>query len=257
MKLILSTLIFILSAFISNAQYIFGEATYSIKLAEDWSSFDGKLVFNNSTSLFTWKQNSDYKWEIKELKNNHYTQQVVYTDSIGHLVYNDLSVNKLYVRSFCKEKEDYQYEDIFKIKWKLGEKRKKINGLECREASAKFRGRYYDVWYTTEIPVSVGPWKFSGLPGLILQIEDSRKEVLVKMTSLNLNTGKQKKKINLKITSPSISMSNFYICLDKAWKKNIEKTAAKFAQLQAKSPNLEIKITKKPKRRPATELEFE
>ena len=77
------------------------------------------------------------------------------------------------------------------------------------------------------------------------------------MTSLNLNTDKQKKKINLKITSPSISMSNFYICLDKAWKKNIEKTAAKFAQLQAKSPNLEIKITKKPKRRPATELEFE
>lgn len=39
-------------------------------------------------------------------------------------------------------------------------------------ARCAFRGRNYEAWYAPEIAVSAGPWKFGGLPGLILAIKD-------------------------------------------------------------------------------------
>ena len=47
----------------------------------------------------------------------------------------------------------------------------------CQRARTQFRGRIYDVWFTTDIPISNGPWKFQGLPGLILEAYDEKREI--------------------------------------------------------------------------------
>ena len=48
-----------------------------------------------------------------------------------------------------------------------------ILGYTCRKAVCSYRGRDYEAWYAPEIPVSAGPWKFAGLPGLIMSVRDA------------------------------------------------------------------------------------
>lgn len=39
-------------------------------------------------------------------------------------------------------------------------------------ATTSFRGKIWKVWFSPELPFAVGPWKFAGVPGLILKAED-------------------------------------------------------------------------------------
>ncbi|MBO4994617.1 MAG: GLPGLI family protein [Muribaculaceae bacterium] len=51
-----------------------------------------------------------------------------------------------------------------------------IMGYECRKATTEFAGRNYTAWYAPELPLPFGPYKFGGLPGLILKIEDGERQ---------------------------------------------------------------------------------
>lgn len=60
------------------------------------------------------------------------------------------------------------------FQWQILSESKTIIGYKCTKAKCKFRGRTYIAWFTEEIPISEGPWKFSGLPGLILSVYDTK-----------------------------------------------------------------------------------
>jgi GLPGLI family protein len=51
-----------------------------------------------------------------------------------------------------------------------------IQGKKCQLATVEYKGRKYNAWFTNEIPISEGPYKFGGLPGLIVKIEDTKKQ---------------------------------------------------------------------------------
>lgn len=57
-------------------------------------------------------------------------------------------------------------------KWNIFDDTKLLMGNLCQKAKCYFRGREYEAWFAMDIPVSNGPWKFNGLPGLILKIND-------------------------------------------------------------------------------------
>ncbi|MDE5666098.1 MAG: GLPGLI family protein [Duncaniella sp.] len=67
-------------------------------------------------------------------------------------------------------------EELPEFDWKISNETDEICGYRCRRATAEFRGRTWDAWYAEEIQISNGPLKFGGLPGLILKIEDEKKE---------------------------------------------------------------------------------
>lgn len=64
-------------------------------------------------------------------------------------------------------KIDYKFDENV---WKLINLSKKIDGYNCSKAEINFGGRKWEAWYTSDVPFQDGPYKFSGLPGLILEI---------------------------------------------------------------------------------------
>jgi len=68
--------------------------------------------------------------------------------------------------------------------WEILPETKDILGYKCQKAKGKFRGREYIAWFSSEIPRSDGPWKFSGLPGLILAVQDTKGEFVFTCTAI-------------------------------------------------------------------------
>lgn len=68
--------------------------------------------------------------------------------------------------------------------WQIEEETKTIAGYLCQKATAHYMGRDYVAWFTNEIPISDGPYKFNGLPGLIVNIHDTRNHYSYELLSL-------------------------------------------------------------------------
>ncbi|MDQ1162293.1 GLPGLI family protein [Chryseobacterium sp. SORGH_AS 447] len=58
-------------------------------------------------------------------------------------------------------------------KWKIEKEFAKINSMNCQKATANYKGRTWEAWFSKDYPVSDGPYKFNGLPGLVIRLNDS------------------------------------------------------------------------------------
>ena len=63
------------------------------------------------------------------------------------------------------------------IDWKISNDTATFGGLHCQKATGYFKGRNYTAWFCPDMPLHVGPWKLNGLPGVIVQAYDAKKEV--------------------------------------------------------------------------------
>ncbi|MDR2234823.1 MAG: GLPGLI family protein [Chryseobacterium sp.] len=68
-----------------------------------------------------------------------------------------------------------------KISWTVLPETKSIEGFKTQKAITRFGGRNWTAWFTTDIQIQDGPYKFCGLPGLILYIEDEQETHIFKL----------------------------------------------------------------------------
>lgn len=87
----------------------------------------------------------------------------------SYYVVKSISDNTLrYYDSAALDK--YVYEETSEEwTWEISDSTKNILGYECVKAKTDFHGRKWTVWFSPEIPLSNGPWKLGGLPGVILE----------------------------------------------------------------------------------------
>jgi GLPGLI family protein len=80
--------------------------------------------------------------------------------------------------------QDYQYQEKAPLfQWKIMPAKQVIMGYECQQALTIFGGRTWEAWFTREIPVSEGPYKFYGLPGLIVKVRDTHNSYAFELLS--------------------------------------------------------------------------
>lgn len=69
----------------------------------------------------------------------------------------------------------FKYDDPVTFNWKILPDKEKIGAYNTQKATTEFGGRKWTAWFSTELPFQDGPYKFHGLPGLIVKVEDDGK----------------------------------------------------------------------------------
>ncbi len=102
----------------------------------------------NRDQMESLRTNINYSIE-KDKKN----QKTLYRDRVG--------------------RELYAYEEDRPLDWKILSETTKIGEYKVQKAETDFGGRKWTAWFTTDLPYQDGPYKFSGLPGLVVKAEDA------------------------------------------------------------------------------------
>lgn len=66
-----------------------------------------------------------------------------------------------------------KYEEKIKLKWQISSDTQDFNGIKCQKATTEYGGRKWITWFASEYNFHFGPYKFQGLPGLIIKIWDT------------------------------------------------------------------------------------
>lgn len=72
-------------------------------------------------------------------------------------------------------RNNFFYDEPWVNNWKIENEVRTINGFNCQKATIKKFGRNFIAWFANEIAISEGPYKFNGLPGLIVDLYDEKK----------------------------------------------------------------------------------
>ena len=79
----------------------------------------------------------------------------------------------------------YEYDEPKNVfSWKIVSDTTTISGYKCQKAECDFGNRHWVAWFSLQVPISDGPYKFCGLPGLIMQIEDATHSWKFTLTAL-------------------------------------------------------------------------
>lgn len=71
--------------------------------------------------------------------------------------------------------DSYKISDERKLLWNIAGEKQKIGTMNTQKATTEFAGRKWTAWFSKELPFQDGPYKFHGLPGLIVKLEDTSK----------------------------------------------------------------------------------
>lgn len=101
-------------------------------------------------------------------------------------VYKDYDKDRIALKQLLPGLKFVVVEDSLSIfDWTIKEEKIKFLGIDCQVAEMEFRGREYVAYFSEKIPQG-GPWKFDGLPGVILFIKSKDNFISFVATSIQV-----------------------------------------------------------------------
>lgn len=159
---------------------------------------EGSIFMDNQKYIADSTQNAEL---AKQMKLNSGSFTINRSEKPGQISYK---VTKQYPEFktylFTRVASDsYKVEENKKPEWKILPDKQKIGEYNAQKATTNYLGRQWTAWFTTEIPFQDGPYKFYGLPGLIVKVEDK--------TGTHSMTLAGNKKIN-KVETEEVALPN-------------------------------------------------
>ena len=163
------------------------KATYRLEYQED--STDENSIQSEKVVLYLEKGQSQYSSLGKAAKDSleAYVEASNISNSESFEILNQAPETEFHYKIFKSyqdkelilaeiitvDKWKYKYkQDLNTIDWEIQPENKEILGFSVQKATGSFAGRNYIAWFAPQLPFSDGPYKFNGLPGLILEISD-------------------------------------------------------------------------------------
>lgn len=176
-----------------------------------------KLLVNNSKAVYMRQPNSSAEKTGEIIKKgDDYTLPTVNYMTGKHMYFSSLKDKYMMISTMAVNGKPYVVKDsTIVFNWTIDNNTKKtINDFECVKATTSFRGRHFIAYFSPQIPIPFGPYKFSGLPGLILEISNQENDNLHRWVAVKIETiDKAKQNIQMpdlySIKSPRINMFDF------------------------------------------------
>jgi GLPGLI family protein len=146
----------------------------TLQIGEKMSKSYNQTLFNVDSIFFD-------KYIAKGKEGPYRANPVIPMDIYKNYPSGTVTVNYRLTKYNYSYKENYPME----FNWQLSKERKQILSYNCQKATCTFRGRNYTAWFSPEIPIKEGPYKFGGLPGLILQMNDDKNEYVFTCISIS------------------------------------------------------------------------
>ncbi len=108
----------------------------------------------------------------------------------NYFIYKNFPKGKITTTGYIMPDQFKYSEPLLDKGWVLTREKKDISGYSAQKATINFGGRSWVAWFTPEIPISEGPYKFSGLPGLIIFLHDTQNHYVFEMVSFSQNTNR-------------------------------------------------------------------
>jgi GLPGLI family protein len=130
-------------------------------------STENVLTFHTTASLYT-NSSKDENEDVDYKSEGEDVQIKIQMGSPDRAYFYDIAKkSSIEGQEFFGKK--FLVENAKPRKWKIGSEKKEILGYTCKKATAKGTdGELVEAWFTSAIPVAVGPSSFHGLPGAIL-----------------------------------------------------------------------------------------
>jgi GLPGLI family protein len=95
--------------------------------------------------------------------------------AMGTRVYKNYPQGQVSVTDAISNNYYIYIDELHPQSWEILDSVKTILDYPVQMAVSYFRGRRWTAWFAPDIPISDGPWKLSGLPGLIMEAYDAKK----------------------------------------------------------------------------------